>query len=144
MTTVTATAYDRLTDAAGVMLEVLSRTAGHGARARVLYGLSALENAIAAVSDGTDVDDEGHTLARSTAASAYLLSQLAGVERAIAEGRPRIAEDHALDAAAAPVLDRIVAAGGMDEYLRDELYAAVEPIVGSQAAEVIACLPLGP
>ena len=52
--------------------------------------------------------------------------------------------DTELAQAAAPVLDRIAQAHDLAErmeLIRGDLYDAVYPIVGGQAAEVLACLP---
>jgi hypothetical protein len=46
-----------------------------------------------------------------------------------------------IDYTAAPVLDRMVSAPSRRFELLDDLYEAVLPVVGGQAAETIACIP---
>lgn len=140
-----AALYFSLTDAAALFASMLHSNPAPLDRARALDGLALLEGTMTALhrtAFGRDVDDEGRDLASSVAQSGYLAGAMASVERAIADGRPRVPGDNLLDEAMNPILDRIIAAGGLDRQLRDELYAAVEPLVGSQAAETIGRLPL--
>lgn len=146
-TQTTGTTYQRFSDAAEMLHALLRNATQPDDRARVLYGLSAVEDALAILhrrTYGPDPlpDEPGRDLADALAFSAYLLGRIADAEQAIANRRPLAAGRHHLDVAVNPILDRMITAGHMDEQLRDQLYNAVEPLVGGQAAETIACLPL--
>lgn len=147
-TQTTGTTYQRFSDAAEMLHALLRNATQADDRARVLYGLSAVEDALAILHQrtyGPDPlpDEPVRDLADALALSAYLLGRIADAEQAIANRRPLAAGRHqVLDIAVNPILDRMITAGHMDEQLRDQLYNAVEPLVGGQAAETIACLPL--
>ena len=90
-------------------------------------------------------DEGGRDLSESLASSALLLKLLADVEL-VAGGRltRRFVTDSWLEPYVGPVLDRM--ADTTDVVARaallEELYDAVYPHVGGQAAEVLACVPL--
>ena len=88
-------------------------------------------------------DEPGRDLADALASSGHLLAMVADAENAIAvaDTRRRYGVGAELEAAAGPILDRAIAAGIIGRAVLDELYDAVEPLVGPQAAETIACLP---
>lgn len=89
------------------------------------------------------VDDGARDMSASLELSAQLYRGLADACKAVAEGRPRRpVEDPALEDAAGQLFADFAAAADNIERaaILDELYEAVEPIVGGQAAEVLAQL----
>lgn len=87
-------------------------------------------------------DEDGRPHAESLGSSAVLLRALAATERALATGQPRqLAADERVEEAGGGLLDELAAEA--DPYTRaaitDELFDAVEPFVGGQAAESLAC-----
>lgn len=92
--------------------------------------------------------EDGRDLAESMRHSAQLYRLLAAVEEHVGWGveLPRaevVYQAPTLGAIAWPVLERIAAEPVLAArtVLLEELYEAVEPVVGGQAAEAIACLP---
>lgn len=88
-------------------------------------------------------DEDGLDMADSLAARAHLYHLLMEVELAVADTRPRWSDGTGLGHEAGDVLDRMAATPDLPARMRllEDLYAVVEPIVGGQAAELVACLP---
>ena len=87
-------------------------------------------------------DEGGRPHAESLASSAVLLRALAATERALSTSQPREhATDERVEKAGGALLDELAAEA--DPYNRaaitDELFDVVEPVVGGQAAESLAC-----
>jgi hypothetical protein len=133
--------------AAGLMGE-LARTATHPERHMLLAHLSRAEADMAAAQRAgwgrvPNPDEGGRDLSESLALSGVLLRLVSDAERALAYPpyRRHDTTTH-LERTAGPVLDAAVEAGRIDRAVLDALHTAVYPVVGGQAAEAIACLPL--
>ncbi len=85
----------------------------------------------------------GRDLTVSLAHRSHLYRLLAQVEYAAATRRRRWQDGTSLDHAAEAVLNRMAKEEDLPARMRllEELYNVVEPIVGGQAAESLACLP---
>lgn len=87
--------------------------------------------------------EDGRDMGASLGFAADLLAALAAVETSRAfPGRPRGRSTQLIEQAAGPVLDALLTERGIGAYydLLFELYTAVEPCVGEQAAEVVAAV----
>jgi hypothetical protein len=90
--------------------------------------------------------ENGRDLSESLAHSTLLLRLLADVERATDTTLRRRLTASWLEPYAGPVLDRMACTTQIEhraQMLR-ELYESVEPHVGGQAAETLACVPYAP
>lgn len=142
------TRYHQLdTKAAGLMGQ-LTRTAAHPERHMLIAHLSRAELDMAAAQRAgwgrvPNADEGGRDVAESMALAGVLLRLVSDGERALAyPPHRRFDTTTQLERTAGPVLDAAVEAGVIDRKVLDELYAAVRPVVGGQAAEVIWCLPV--
>lgn len=147
----TSNDYFRIEKPIGALLDRLNESTDPAVRGELLDGMAAVEQQLADVhleAFGPDPmeDEGGRDLSESIAHSALLLRLLGDVEYAVADSRARRVTRTWLEPYAGPVLDRM--AGAFEPYdramLLKELYEAVEPYVGAQAAETLACLPLWP
>jgi hypothetical protein len=136
----------------GRIYDRISETTDGHERARLLIDAYETEGAMATMHRevfGPDPlpDEPGRDLADALASSAVLLSLLADVELvACGDLTRRFTTDTWLEPHAGPVLDRMAATGTAEERagLLEDLFDAVVPQVGGQAAEVLACIPLAP
>jgi hypothetical protein len=140
----TAARADRLNSAldrrAGQLLADLDGAADHDTRHRLIAKLAAAEQARAHLHRTEFGDDPEKFL--SLAHAALLLRLVADTEKAIAcPGHGRRYTDSPLERHAGLVLDRAVAAGRIGRAVLGELSDAVLPVVGGQAAKVLAVLP---
>ena len=89
------------------------------------------------------IPGEGRDMTISLGHSAHLLFLLHCIEYAISINRGRYADGSDLDHAAEMVLDEMAATPDLMDRMRllERLYDVVEPLVGGQAAETVACLP---
>lgn len=86
--------------------------------------------------------EDGRDMSESLAYSAAIFRAVAAAERAQATGQPRSPAAEPVETAARHTLNRIASTPGnaiaRRARLFDELYDALEPVVGGQAAEVVA------
>lgn len=145
--------YSQLDRQAAVHFRDLARTAHHGARWRLLRLLAEQHLAMALQQQrgwGTRTED-GRDVAESTRLAGLALWMVADAEGTLAwpgQGRQHslLPEERAgvlmIETVALPILDAAIAAGRIDRAVLDELYAAVRPVVGGQAAEAVWCVPV--
>lgn len=142
--------YFWLDRVAGKAREELARTTDHARRYGLLKYLADAEWAMSnRCLDGwgpqPNPDEDGRLLSESMRLSSVLLYAVAYAEEELGRdqrrGRRITHETLEVEFLVGPVLDAAVAAGVIDRAVLDELYTAVYPVVGGQAAEVIACLP---
>lgn len=139
--------YWRANRHASVLYQWLADTNEPAKRSALLALASAMEADMARqqpVAYGNGPAGDGHDEAVSLASRAALLDALASVYAAVAgnnTSRPAARDD--IERAAGPVLDRMVARRDPDAIrgLLADLYCAIVPVVGVQAADVVAYLP---
>jgi hypothetical protein len=141
--------YFDLDTAAGRIFDRLAETTDGHERARLLVAAYETEQAMADMHTevfGPDpMEDDGRDLAEALASSALLLTLVADVELvACGQLTRRFTTDTWLEPYAGPVLDRMAATPAVADRARllEALADAVEPYVGVQAVETLACLPL--
>lgn len=143
--------YFRVEKQFGPLFDQLSETTDATARTVLLTEMANIEQRLAdvyfeAFGPAPIEWENGRDLATSLNFSAQLYGLLADVERAVAEGGVRRDTGSWLEPHAGPVLDRMSAT--VDVAARSvlllDLYEAVVPHVGGQAAEMLACLPYRP
>lgn len=130
----------------GKLFHQLADTADPKSRAEILLHASALAQECArlhwqAFGPDPNPDEDGRDLSTSLAYESTLLNMLAQAEATRADGITRDPDEDALGAAAAPALEQLANPANDRAAELERLYADVEPIVGGQAAEIIACLP---
>lgn len=136
----------------GGLFDQLNETTDPIPRGHLLYAMADIEQRLAdlhlKVFGPAPIEWEGdRDLAESLAYSAQLYRLLADVELVVGGHSPsRFVTESWLEPHAGRVLDRM--AGTADLAARSvlllDLYEAVEPHVGGQAAEVLACVPYRP
>jgi hypothetical protein len=143
--------YFRIGKPIGALYDRLNETTDPAIRAELLDGMATIEQQLSDVhreAFGPDpIEWEGgRDLSESIASSALLMRLLADVEHAVADGGQRRRTDTWLEPYAGSVLDRMAATPDIAtrSVLLLDLYEAVEPHVGGQAAEVLAGLPYRP
>jgi hypothetical protein len=136
---------------AGELRDQLARTTDHGRRHQLLVDLSDVEMEMSHRGfDGwgaqPNADEGGRLVSESMRLASVLLLAVAYAEEELGReqrrGRRVTHETLELEFQVGPVLDAAIAAGRIDRAVLDDLHAAVYPVVGRQAAKVIACLPL--
>jgi hypothetical protein len=140
------TAYWAAEDAARDACAELADTVDPHRRAKLLRSLS--ESTIRMAREfhaafGVDICDDGRPMPTVLGYEAHLYLLLHHVEYAISISRGRFADGSSLDHAAAVVFDEMVVTPDLVDRMRllEQLYEAVLPHVGGQAAETVACLP---
>lgn len=143
--------YFRTEKPIGDLMDRLNESTDPTARPELLYRIAAVEQRLADIHlevFGPDpIEWEGgRDLAESIGFSALLLRLLGDVEQAVDGDGRRWLTSSWLEPYAGPVLDRMATTQdvGARSVLLLDLYEAVVPHVGGQAAETLACLPYRP
>lgn len=140
--------YFAVADSQGRAFDVLDATADHEQRAFLLATIAGLEMRTAELhllGFGPErLDDEDRDRSESYRLTSWLYGALSSAELAMAHRGWRTAAWPRIESTGGEILDRVVAAGRLDEDLLRQLLAAVEPVVGAEAVAALARLPLGP
>jgi hypothetical protein len=135
-------AYFKADKRAGKVVRELEHATEPAERAQLLGELAGLEYAMAAhnaVGWKDSKDEDGFTLTESHRGAARITQLIAATETGHVHNRGRAPE---WEPAIGDVLDRLAVERNVIKRagLLDELYVAIHPLVGSQAAEVIETL----
>lgn len=142
--------YFALDKKAGQIYDRVAETTDGHERTKLLFAAAEVEQRMADVHFevfGADPnsDEGGRDLSESLTHSALLMRLIADVEQvACGETLSRFTTGTWLEPYAGPVLNRMVATETVQQRaaLLEDLYDAVYPHVGGQAAETLACVPL--